>query len=31
MWFHLEPRGAGYSGALSGVAVSKTWWGLTRS
>lgn len=23
MWFHLEPRGAGYSGALSGVAVSK--------
>ena len=23
MWCHLEPRGAGYSGALSGVAVSK--------
>lgn len=23
MWFHLEPRGAGYTGALSGVAVSK--------
>lgn len=23
MWFHLEPRGAGYSGAMSGVAVSK--------
>lgn len=23
MWFHLEPKGAGYSGALSGVAVSK--------
>lgn len=23
MWFHLEPRGAGYAGALSGVAVSK--------
>jgi hypothetical protein len=22
MWFHLEPRGAGYSGAMSGVAVS---------
>ena len=22
MWFHLEPKGAGYSGALSGVAVS---------
>lgn len=22
MWFHLEPRGAGYSGARSGVAVS---------
>lgn len=22
MWFHLEPRGAGYTGALSGVAVS---------
>ena len=24
MWFHLEPKDAGYSGALSGVAVSKT-------
>lgn len=23
MWFHLEPRGAGYTGALSGVAVSE--------
>ena len=22
MWFHLEPKGAGYTGALSGVAVS---------
>lgn len=22
MWFHLEPKGAGYSGALSGVAVA---------
>lgn len=22
MWFHLEPKGKGYSGALSGVAVS---------
>ena len=22
MWFHLEPKGAGYSGALSGIAVS---------
>lgn len=22
MWFHLEPKGAGYSGAQSGVAVS---------
>jgi len=22
MWFHLEPKGGGYSGALSGVAVS---------
>lgn len=22
MWFHLEPKGAGYKGALSGVAVS---------
>lgn len=22
MWFHLEPKGAGYSGALSGVATS---------
>jgi hypothetical protein len=22
MWFHLEPKGAGYAGALSGVAVS---------
>lgn len=22
MWFHLEPRGAGYTGAMSGVAVS---------
>lgn len=31
MWFHLEPRGAGYSGALSGVAVSKNVAGLTRS
>lgn len=23
MWFHLEPKGGGYSGALSGVAASK--------
>ena len=22
MWFHLEPKGAGYTGALSGIAVS---------
>lgn len=22
MWFHLEPKGAGYSGAMSGIAVS---------
>lgn len=22
MWFHLEPKGAGYSGALSGIALS---------
>jgi hypothetical protein len=22
MWFHLEPKGKGYTGALSGVAVS---------
>ena len=22
MWFHLEPKGAGYTGAKSGVAVS---------
>lgn len=22
MWFHLEPKGAGYKGALSGVAIS---------
>jgi hypothetical protein len=22
MWFHLEPRGAGYTGAMSGVAVA---------
>ena len=22
MWFHLEPKGAGYTGAQSGVAVS---------
>ena len=22
MWFHLEPKGAGYTGAMSGVAVS---------
>lgn len=22
MWFHLEPKGAGYSGALSGIATS---------
>ena len=24
MWFHLEPKGAGYSGARSGVAVADT-------
>ena len=24
MWFHLEPKGAGYSGARSGVAVTDT-------
>lgn len=24
MWFHLEPKGAGYTGALSGIAVSDT-------
>lgn len=23
MWFHLEPKGAGYTGAKSGVAVSE--------
>jgi len=23
MWFHLEPKGAGYTGALSGVAVAE--------
>jgi hypothetical protein len=22
MWFHLEPKGAGYAGALSGIAIS---------
>lgn len=24
MWFHLEPKGSGYTGALSGVAISNT-------
>ncbi len=24
MWFHLEPKGAGYSGSLSGVATAET-------
>jgi hypothetical protein len=24
MWFHIEPKGAGYNGALSGVAVADT-------
>jgi len=24
MWFHLEPKGAGYSGARSGVAIAET-------
>ena len=30
MWFHLEPKGAGYAGARSGVAVAEAPWGPYR-